>query len=54
VQSRSDHSKVAAAFKPRLQRKQGIRRGATIEIFAGKRIHASLRDAIVGKTFPVG
>jgi hypothetical protein len=52
VRSRSDPAKVA--FKPRLQGKPGVRRRATVEINAGKRIQASLRDATVGKTFPVG
>jgi hypothetical protein len=42
------------AFKPRVQCKHGIRRGATVETNVGKRIQASLRDAIAGKTFPVG
>ena len=46
VQSRSDPAMVAAAFKPRWQGKQDVRRGATVEINAAERIQASLRDAI--------
>ena len=53
VQSRSDPAMVAAAFKPRWQGKQDVRRGATVEINAAEMIQASLRDAISWGTFPV-